>query len=288
MVAPAVAGLGVLGAGISAAAPVVSDWMNYSLDKKMMYKQFDMNYAMQKEFAQNALLWRINQLKKAGINPLAGLGASTSSPAGVVSSPRANFNLSHLSNLVQYMSPYERKKRELDLRKDELEIKKMEKDLGTSVEDIPTDNIGRQIKQVEVKMGGEKTANYVIPERESMRPSGLAGGFQAMFSYYPDDEGWYQIQMTQNVSEVFESAPIPTRAVEFFRDLNKRTNQIISYKAPQSKEASLARALIRKLIPSESPGPGMEWRYHPWRHAFKPFPKKNCLYWDCKSGFKQR
>lgn len=42
------------------------------------------NIAMQKEFAQNGVQWKVNDAKAAGINPLAALGASTSSFSNVV------------------------------------------------------------------------------------------------------------------------------------------------------------------------------------------------------------
>lgn len=41
-----------------------------------------MNYAQQKEFAQSGIQWKVEDAKKAGLHPLAALGASTASTGG--------------------------------------------------------------------------------------------------------------------------------------------------------------------------------------------------------------
>lgn len=43
-------------------------------DRKAQKEQFERNYNIQKEFAQNSIQWRVDDAKKAGLHPLAALG----------------------------------------------------------------------------------------------------------------------------------------------------------------------------------------------------------------------
>lgn len=67
---------GALGAaGISAGAKLLGGW----LDNKSSAKAQRMNIAMQREFAQKGIRWKVADAKAAGIHPLYALGAQTHS-----------------------------------------------------------------------------------------------------------------------------------------------------------------------------------------------------------------
>ena len=76
----------MLGALIPAAASLIGGFMG----QKSQEKQAAQNIALQKEFAQSGIQWKVEDAKKAGIHPLYALGANTTSFAPVsIGSPLA-------------------------------------------------------------------------------------------------------------------------------------------------------------------------------------------------------
>lgn len=80
------------GAILSAVSPVVGSLAGALINKRSNDKQHQYqthveqrNTAMQYDFAKNALQWRAEDARKAGIHPLAAMGASTHSPSSHVS-----------------------------------------------------------------------------------------------------------------------------------------------------------------------------------------------------------
>lgn len=70
----------LLGAGISGGLKLLGGAMSDDAANK----RADQNAALQREFAQNGVTWKVADAKRAGINPLAALGASTTSFSNVV------------------------------------------------------------------------------------------------------------------------------------------------------------------------------------------------------------
>lgn len=69
-------------AGATLASGLIGSAISYSGSKKSAAAQrdlFNRNVANQKEFAQNGIQWKVQDAKKAGIHPLAALGANTMS-----------------------------------------------------------------------------------------------------------------------------------------------------------------------------------------------------------------
>lgn len=65
----------MIGDLINAGASLINGWMNRNDQQRNAEAQM----AMQKEFAQSGIQWKVNDAKAAGIHPLAALGAQTSS-----------------------------------------------------------------------------------------------------------------------------------------------------------------------------------------------------------------
>lgn len=97
MVAPAIIGAGIM-AGASLAGTGLSmlgrggggtpdnstfyqNWRND--DMAWAREQFDRNEALQREFAQNGLAWRVQDARNAGLHPLAAIGAQGASAAPI-------------------------------------------------------------------------------------------------------------------------------------------------------------------------------------------------------------
>lgn len=81
--------LAVLGTGAAMGGDLVGGFMQKSENQKQRAAEQamnDQNVALQREFAQNGIRWRVADAKAAGIHPLAGLGAQTAqyTPASIV------------------------------------------------------------------------------------------------------------------------------------------------------------------------------------------------------------
>lgn len=66
-----------IGPAIAAGASLLGGW----LGKESQEKQQQQNQALQKEFAQSSIQWKVADAKKAGIHPLYALGSPSISPA---------------------------------------------------------------------------------------------------------------------------------------------------------------------------------------------------------------
>lgn len=75
----------MLGSIISAGANLIGGW----LGNRQREREQDQNIALQKEFAQHGIQWKVADAKAAGVHPLAALGAATHSyaPSTVGGSP---------------------------------------------------------------------------------------------------------------------------------------------------------------------------------------------------------
>lgn len=69
--------LGAIGPMISAASSLIGGFIGRDAQKD----QQQANAALQREFAQNAIQWKVADAKKAGVHPLFAMGAPTISPA---------------------------------------------------------------------------------------------------------------------------------------------------------------------------------------------------------------
>jgi uncharacterized protein YnzC (UPF0291/DUF896 family) len=82
------------------------------------------NVAMQKEFAQKGIQWKVNDAKAAGVHPLAALGAQTHSPNIPLQNPRPGEAFENAIRTYQSASEKELKEKELDAQKAEADVRK--------------------------------------------------------------------------------------------------------------------------------------------------------------------
>ena len=69
----------LLFAGGSALVGGLGSWFNGSANRRSQQKANAANYDAQKEFYQNSISWRVGDSKRAGVNPIYGLGADSAS-----------------------------------------------------------------------------------------------------------------------------------------------------------------------------------------------------------------
>lgn len=72
------AGIGAVGSAGAQLAGGILGAVSSALNRNQNEELWQKNYAMQKEFAQNSIQWRVQDALKAGINPLAALGGQGS------------------------------------------------------------------------------------------------------------------------------------------------------------------------------------------------------------------
>lgn len=71
----------ILGTAIGTSGPLAG-YFGAQADRNAANHAARQNYEQQKEFAQNGIQWKVEDAKKAGIHPLAALGASTATTSG--------------------------------------------------------------------------------------------------------------------------------------------------------------------------------------------------------------
>lgn len=71
--------LPLIAAGISAAGALAGSYLSSKSQAENIAQQQAASYAQQKEFAQNAIQWKVSDAQKAGIHPLYAMGAPTMS-----------------------------------------------------------------------------------------------------------------------------------------------------------------------------------------------------------------
>lgn len=114
------------------------------------------NRALQKEFAQNSIQWKVNDAKQAGLHPLAAIGAQGTSYTPVhqeVQTPRTNFDID-FSQTASILANYENQK------------------ANTELQNAQTDYWRAMAKQV-------KDSNKGIAGQNSDQMSGLVGSLKS-------------------------------------------------------------------------------------------------------------
>lgn len=87
-------GLSMLGRGGGGSPDMSSFYQNWRNDDMAWSReQFDRSEALQREFAQNGIRWRVEDAKAAGLHPLAAIGASGASAAPISVGGGGNYNV---------------------------------------------------------------------------------------------------------------------------------------------------------------------------------------------------
>lgn len=90
---------GLLTSGLTAGIGALGGALSVSSSNRAAREMAQMQADLQREFAQNAIQWKVDDAKKAGLHPLAALGISTASYSPVTSSYTSPF--SGISDMAQ-------------------------------------------------------------------------------------------------------------------------------------------------------------------------------------------
>lgn len=288
----------LIAAGITGLTGLVDSWLSGKKQKELS----DQNNAMQREFAQNSISWRVADAKRAGIHPLAALGVTP-----------FNYQPQYLGgtdsgiremgqNIAGYISKmktgFEKRLLAATVRKAEAEATMAEKEArggtGTGVDSSGTiiDNnmtqggldvtrIGKFVfdpKSNSYKRRGDTSSRDMgfdtfRPKIPLKSTEGIKAGFPAMNMFSPDREGWFRFMLTEEVSEALESDWF-AQGANFFLEGMRNFNAAWYEMEPDRKDAIRWRNMMRRLRDEglPDPGPGAEW-------AWRGFPY---------NGFKKR
>lgn len=164
----------------------------------------DMNYKQAKEFAQNQIQWRVADAKKAGIHPLAALGASIyqGSPTAVGADTSGlgqglsemGQNISRAIDSYQTRADRAKEQEKLEKLNDlrmNLEIKKYQADLAESQSRIALNNVKAKAEEASLKnliKGASLYGQPRIPSRVGFGYRGDSSG-SGLLTMVTDSDG---------------------------------------------------------------------------------------------------
>lgn len=255
--------MGVLDAIGGIADDLLGKWGADDSAKKAAQRQ----YAKEKEFAQNAILWRVEDANRAGIHPLYALGnpgiSAGGSPGGGVSNygqnisraidaarTRSERNAAQAEEATDRALSRDRTRAEIELLKQQSlseQARRQDWQRGPPVPDIKGPN------KFEAIGGYEPTAsNTVVPSAHQV---GRDPGVINTYAYGRDADGGVSILPSADVKNRIEDSPL---------ELLWMWNNLIS--------------------PEHMPGPpkgpeyklpvGWIWKFHPGKRKYYPYSTK--------------
>lgn len=177
----------------------------------------DRAYNRQKEFAQHGIAWRVEDAKRAGIHPLAALGAQTTSfsPSFVGDSvgPSIAAAGQHLGRALYATRTYQQRKEMLDLKKDELQNQLLAAQLALVRSQTGPPLPSNSLMNPPLVGAGQGDAAYVeeVPLRKTHSQPGRPGqevGYIDDYSYTRTPEG-YAVVPSKEMKERMEDSIIP-------------------------------------------------------------------------------
>lgn len=236
------------------------------------------NVGLQKQFAQYGIRWRAEDARKAGLHPLAALGASTSSfspvhiPAG---STRYDFGKMGQNIAKSLDNKLNREViRNWKLRNDILERELYLMGQDTSDGQVAVDSYGRPLVNLEGNVDARiKREAEVTPFANPKNPGetyGTQPGFQMVTmnrpTEYPRIKAFPRQMLQETLSE------IPIHKWEYSYEYGKmRVNAIKYYLGPNTKKAKKWERILRKLRPINEKK-GNIWMFDPYKFEWVDMP----------------
>lgn len=251
------------------------------LTGKSNEKAAEENAKIQRELAQNGLSWRVEDAKKAGINPLAALGASLPSGNPVaVGTDYGDLGLGaagqNISRAMQaQMTKEQREMHELNKRLLEVQIEGQEIENKNKLTGTPPPlkiNTNPKIPLSSAEFPFEETKNnnfeIVQPKVNAAGGVGVEAGPRPMYQLSIDDEGLATTIPTNEMADLVESyTPLWIR--EMFRSGKQFFNSKFSALSEKQKKI-FAQELVR-LRPKHLKK-GWEYRWDNNKVAWRPMP----------------
>lgn len=266
---------------IAAAAPIIGSIAGSYLTGKSNEKAAAQNSAIQRELAQNGLSWRVADAKRAGINPLAALGASipTGNPVAV-GTDYGDFGMGafgqNISRAMQ--SKMTAEQREIhNLNKEMLEVQIEGQKIENRNKMVGT---GPPLPSAEYTSPGrntDPTVNVVPTQINASDQQGVESGTKPMYQKVIDNEGRLTFMPTSDLADVFESytPAYIGEMYKYIRNLFRSGMALYSDSGRRKMESWLRK--IRPKAPK-----GYEYQYDPnnmnWKLERLPSDKRSYLF----------
>lgn len=267
----------IIAAGSNIAGSVLGSYFTGKSNEAAAEKNAD----IQRELAQNGLSWRVSDAKRAGINPLAALGASlpTGNPVAVgtdygdLGLGEAGQNISRA--MQAGMTKEQREMHELNKRLLQVQIDGQEIDnrkaAGTPppMAIDPKPSIPLSSAEFPMSKGGKP---YVVKPNEVIAADtpGVEAGPQAFYQKLIDDEGNARIVPTNQAADLVESYT-PLWLSEMNRNVRLFFNSTLS-NFSDKKKATFGEYL-KKVRPKHD-NPKYEYRWDLKKQVWTPTLKQ--------------
>lgn len=277
------------------------------------------NRDLQKRFAQKGVQWRVKDAKKAGIHPLAALGANTISyqPQSVFgggdntdwASIAGDFgqNISRAMSKIQTWQEREagNVQQELEaenLKQAKLATKGMELEYQQKVNEAAMPPMGNSPAANALGVVGQDQGlvkSGISPNTPGSPPGvqfqpsqvilsqkpGLEAGIQPLQSVYINKDGTAYLAPNQQASEAMENDKF-TELKYFVGNVVDYGKGWAAYTRPDRKESRSLLEQLRRARPAVVPE-GKEWRYNPYKGAFELYEKRGWFFYDGRGKIMQ-
>lgn len=260
---------------LGAAGSVIGSVAGSLLSGKSNEKAAEKNAQIQRELAQNGLSWRVADARKAGINPLAALGASipTGQPVAVgtdygdLGLGRAGQDISRA--MKAGMTKEQREIHELNKRKLSAEIRGLELENKSKMVGTPPPLPNPTFPNI----GGSGHDGYDVikDEVEATSRPGVEAAPKPMYTDYIDDEGNLSVGPTKNTTELMESH-MPTWFRENMKNFKILGSSWLSKMSEKSKKQFAQYLLNVRPVHDR---PGWEYRWDLDKQVWVPTYRKN-------------
>lgn len=267
----------LLAQGISDTVNIGASLYTDHKNRESIAKANKQNLDYQKEFAQNGITWRVQDAVKAGLHPLAALGAQTTSfsPSFVPGDySRTGEALSRAGqNIGNYLKGMFNKKAErqadleMQLLEEEVKTKKLDRILKASGFGDSPNVIGNLSKNDQL-LNEQNATNVVMKPHEITKSvqTGVSAGVNPLEDRYIDDEKYIWQTINQNLGDTLESSYYDQAKYIWYRTV-KLGKSIFYYYNPGAKGAKDHRAYIREIRPQvpDNLRSKYEFRFDPYR-----------------------
>lgn len=258
--------MGLLEAGISGGLNVIGNLAGSYLTGRSNDRATEANAAIQRELAQNGISWRVADAKKAGINPLAALGASI--PSGSPVAVGQDFGDLGLGNLGQdisramtaKMTPEQREIHELNKQMLQAQIEGQRLDnasKATTPPPLPSADFTNPSGKI------DPTVEVIPTQVNASRQPGVESGIKPMYQYVIDDENVLRTMPTSSLSDVMESHT-PSYIYEMQKNLRMLFNSYNAAIGSPERQEKIKRkyaTYLSGIRPKHDNWPKYEYRY---------------------------
>lgn len=225
------------------------------------------NRAMQREFAKHGISWRVADAKRAGLHPLAALGANIASPRAV----HVGRDYSFLNKMGQTVASamdkkYQRKHADVDLEIKKLEAERLRRTLppkipGQGDTDLTTGIVSTyDVPQNKRGSGGVKWKDV---ELEKKQQEGIAAGHGPLYQYKERPDGSVVMLLSKEAGDIVESdMPAWIQNIAFRGELEGKARHWLKTRNDKIMD------MLSRLRPKRFPGKNKEWRYDTYKSAW--------------------